>query len=168
MKATVVPAQVTTVEDKVAGNLNFMQLILFALPIFGGSLLYAVLPPSMEAALYKLVIICTIAIVSLMLAIRIKGKIILLWLVILLRYQSRPRYYLFNKNSARYRESYKSTQIVKPAAVATSDEGIVHAAKLVLQERTIASQTIDDPLSKVRFETNKKGGLYVHLSEIKE
>src|ERR1035437_3790831 len=99
MKITVVPAQVTTVEDRVAGNLGFSQLILFAIPVFGGSLLYAALPPSMSASAYKLVIIGIVAVFNSVLAIRIKGKILLLWMIVLLRYNLRPRFYLFNKNT---------------------------------------------------------------------
>ena len=33
MKTTVVPAQVTTVEDKIAGNLSFVQIIILIITI---------------------------------------------------------------------------------------------------------------------------------------
>ena len=42
MRTTVVPAQVTTVEDKIAGNLGLSQLLLLTLPVFGGSALFLV------------------------------------------------------------------------------------------------------------------------------
>ena len=73
MKVTVVPAQVTTVEDRISGNLSMSQIALFAIPIFCGSLLYAVLPPSMEVSLYKLIAIGILSLLSCQLAIRIKG-----------------------------------------------------------------------------------------------
>lgn len=170
MKATVVPAQVTTVEDRVAGNLSFTQLILFAIPVFGGSLLYAALPPSMGAALYKLTIVSLIAVFCLTMAIRIKGKIVLLWLIILVRYQTRPRYYLFNKNTSSHREMYdefapasKSTSL-QPAAI----DARPHLPKLAFHEAATVYATIDDPLSQVRFETTKKGGLHVRFTKVEE
>ena len=48
MKTAIVPAQVTTVEDKVAGNLNLTQLLLIASPVFVRGVIYAVFPPSFE------------------------------------------------------------------------------------------------------------------------
>lgn len=57
MKTSIVPAQITTVEDKVAGNLSLPQLFLLSAPIFIGSLVYLIFPPFMGAASYKLVIV---------------------------------------------------------------------------------------------------------------
>ena len=170
MKATVVPAQVTTVEDRVAGNLGFSQLILFAVPVFGGSLLYAVLPPSMGASLYKIVVIAVIAIVCSIFAIRIKGKILLLWMFVLLRYNLRPKLYIFNKNTESFRVDY-------PELVITNEETNERAKaklslpmlpKLGLVDTARAYATLDDPLRQLRYETTKKGGLYVRYTEIEE
>lgn len=170
MKATVVPAQVTTVEDRVAGNLGFSQLILFAIPVFGGSLLYAALPPSMGASLYKLVIICIIAVVSTIFAIRIKGKILLLWMIILLRYNLRPKFYLFNKNTETFRENYSNHQLPSEQSDSqrTSKQSATLLPKLGLIESARAYATLDDPLRQLRYETNKKGVLYVRYTEIEE
>lgn len=169
MKATVVPAQVTTVEDRVAGNLGFSQLTLFAIPVFGGALLYATLPPSMDIALYKIITIVVLAIVSSILAIRIKGKIILFWLAILLRYNLRPKYYLFNKNTALYREDYPE---IKTKAATMTDtrqtKSPVRLPRLSLLEMNEVYALLDNPGSQIRFETTKKGGLSVHLTEIQE
>lgn len=169
MKATVVPAQVTTVEDRVAGNLGFSQLMLFAVPVFGGALLYAVLPPSMDIAMYKIIVLITLAVVSSILAIRIKGKIILFWLAILLRYNLRPKYYLFNKNTALYREDYPE---IKTEPVVTNDreqtQSSAQLPRLSLLEINEVHAMLDNPNSQIRFEMTKKGGLNVHLTEIKE
>src|ERR1019366_4023701 len=106
MKVTVVPAQITTIEDRIAGNLSFSQLLLLAAPVFGGSALYIILPPTMHSAPYKLTVIAVLIFLCGLLAIRIKGKILLLWFVVLLRYNLRPRYYIFNKNCLAAREQY--------------------------------------------------------------
>src|SRR6266702_3116458 len=104
MRTTTVPAQITTVEDKIAGELSLIQLLLLVAPIFGGAAIFVVLPPFFTSAPYKIVIIVCIAVLFAMLAIRIKGKIVLTWLLILTRYNTRPRYYLFNKNDTHLRD----------------------------------------------------------------
>src|SRR5258708_18652430 len=107
MKVTVVPAQVTTIEDRIAGNLGLSQLLLLIAPVFGSSAIYMILPPNMQSAPYKLVLIATLVFVGCLLAIRIKGKILLFWLAIIFRYNLRPKYYVFNKNSLANREQYE-------------------------------------------------------------
>lgn len=86
MKVTVVPAQVTTVEDRIIGSLG-SQMLLLIIPIFVSAGLFALLPPFMESALYKYILMAILAFVCCVLAIRIKGKIIALWLVTILRYK---------------------------------------------------------------------------------
>jgi hypothetical protein len=169
MKITVVPAQVTTVEDRVAGNLGFSQLALFALPVFGGALLYAVLPPSMEYSLYKIIVVVVVAIVSGILAIRIKGKIILLWLVVLARYNLRPKLYLFNKNISCYREDYpEPIKVPIPKPNVAKLRSLTVLPKLASHEQARLYVALDNPVSRLCFETNKKGGLNVRITEVQD
>lgn len=168
MKVTVVPAQVTTVEDRITGNLSVSQIVLFAIPVFGGSLLYAALPPVMEFHLYKLILIGIVALLTGLLAIRIKGKIVLMWVLILLRYHSRPRLYLFNKNTSAYREDYP--ELPKEVVVKTTakERTPIALPKLGVQEKAYIYATLNDPISRLRFETTKKGGLHVRITETQE
>ena len=168
MKVTVIPAQVTTVEDRITGNLSVSQIVLFAIPIFGGSLLYAALPPSMEFSLYKLIMIGFVSILAGLLAIRIKGKIILVWALILLRYRLRPRHYLFNKNTALYREDYPEPLKEADAGTTVKEHTPAVLPKLGIQEKAYVYATLDDPISRLRFETTKKGGLNVRITEVQE
>lgn len=169
MKVTVVPAQVTTVEDRVAGNLSFSQLILFAVPVFGGSLLFAILPPFMGASLLKIILIGIFAAVCSIMAIRIKGKIVLLWLVVLIRYRARPRTYVANKNIAVYRADYPP---VPDAPVATTDavtEETTYAfSPLGDSEKAYLLSSLNDPMNRLAVELTKKGGLHVRISEAKD
>ena len=167
MKVTVVPAQVTTVEDRIIGSLGFSQMILLVVPVFTSAILFAVLPPAMGSSPYKYTIMGIILLVCCLLAIRIKGKILAFWLITILRYNVRPKYYLFNKNSAAHREQYLAKQ-TKPEE---ADDKIklketVHLPKLEFHETAKALATIDNPAAKVRFETTKKGGLNVRLTEV--
>jgi hypothetical protein len=123
----------------------------------------------MNIALYKLFIIGIVALFSATLAIRVKGKIVLLWLVVLLRYNLRPKYYLFNKNSLQYREDYPEPKIESPKKAHKQQvANTVQAPKLNLVELREVYAMLDNPNSKIRFETSRKGGLNVHLTEVQE
>lgn len=98
MRTTIIPAQITTVEDKIAGSLNMTQILILMFPVLWTALLYIVCIPTMKLALYKLVLIALVTIICLILVIRIKDKIVAQWLGVVLRYQTRPKYWLYNKN----------------------------------------------------------------------
>ena len=44
MRSTVIPAQITTVEDKIAGNFNLVQILLMMAPVLIATLLYTIIP----------------------------------------------------------------------------------------------------------------------------
>jgi len=167
MKVTVVPAQITTVEDRIIGNLGLNQLLLLSAPVFGGTLLYAILPPNFHSAVYKLVIITILFAASGLFAIRIKGKIVLLWLVAILRYNVRPRFYVFNKRSLHGRELYNH-----PVKVDEAEEPkpVKHIAKpklsLTTAEIIKLHGFLENPAANVMYEI-KKGGLRVRATEVK-
>lgn len=169
MKATVVPAQVTTIEDRIMGNLGFSQLMLLIVPIFIGAGLFAILPPFMGGSLYKYIVIGIMTALCCILAIRIKGKIVALWLVVILRYNLRPKLYLFNKNTAAFREHYTAKQDEPEEQKAEVRlKRSISVPRLEFHETAKVYATIDNPASKLRFETTKKGGLHVRLTEIEE
>lgn len=168
MKVTVVPAQVTTVEDRIMGSLSLSQLMILLLPVFVGAALFAVLPPVMESAVYKFVLIGIMAATCLILSVRIKGKIVALWIMTILRYNLRPKYYLFNKNVATHRADYAEVKPVKRNEAATDVEKNVAMTKLGILETAKVLAAIEHPASNLRFETTRKGGLHVRLTEIEE
>ncbi|MFC1727131.1 hypothetical protein ACFL0Y_01285 [Patescibacteria group bacterium] len=98
MKTTPIPAQITTVEDKIAGNLSMVQLILLLAPLFISVFVFAVLPDRMYFNLYKIILMFFSLTIFLSLAIRIKERIILTWLVLLVSYHLRPHIFVFDKN----------------------------------------------------------------------
>ncbi len=167
MKVTVVPAQVTTVEDRIAGNLGLSQVLLLVTPIFLGAALYVVLPPNMHLAIYKLIIIVALALICSSLAIRIKGKIVLFWLVVILSYNLRPRYYLYNKNSLLHRDQYDQVIEEEEAVEATTTLKLNRLAPLSSADSLRIQSLLDNPAAHLTFE-NTKGGLYVRITEVKE
>jgi hypothetical protein len=168
MKITVVPAQVTTVEDKIMGSLSLSQLMILLLPVFIGAALFAILPPAMGSALYKYILIGILSVICLVLSIRIKGKIVALWIVTILRYNLRPKYYLFNKNVTTLRADYAEVKQTDIKAEKSKKESKVHIPRLGTLETARVLATIDNPASNLRFETTKKGGLHVRLTEVEE
>ena len=166
MRSTVVPAQITTVEDKIAGNLGVSQLLLLAAPIFGGSALFVVFPPFFGYAVYKVVLIVCLASICSVLAIRVKGTIILRWVMILAGYMLRPRFYVFNKNDDYLRE--------EPAPESPAEEQTTgnEAAprrtpfpRLDPAELVKVQDFIANPQAQLQFKANRKGGLSVYVAE---
>lgn len=168
MKVTVVPAQVTTLEDRIAGNLGLSQLLLLAMPIFGGSAIYAVVPPFMVSSTFKIVLITIMAVFCGLFAIRIKGKIVLLWIVILLRYRIRPRYYVFDKRSLQGREIVP-VSMTEDFTEETEAAGVFQRQRFGLSTAEVArlQELMEHPAANVSFNT-KKGGLYVRITDIPE
>jgi hypothetical protein len=167
MRTTTVPAQITTVEDKIAGELNIMQLLLLVAPVFGSAAIYVGLPPFFASAPFKIVIIVCLFVVFGTLAIRIKGKIVLAWLMILVRYNARPRYYLFNKNDTYMRDIPKPE--VQQEAVKKVEAKKAEPApqpRLSTADLVQIEQLITNPEANLHFRTDKKGALSVHITEV--
>lgn len=169
MRRTVVPAQVTTVEDRIMGNLGFSQMMLLLVPIFFSAGVYILLPPFMGLNLAKYTAIAIVTPLFCILAIRIKGKIVAFWIATILRYNLRPKYYLFKKATAEYRELYEQKKTEREKAkVATKTKRVTAAPKLAIHELAEVLAAIDNPAANLRFETTKKGGLHVRLTEIEK
>src|SRR5579872_264749 len=117
MRTTVIPAQITTVEDKIAGNLSMTQIVILLVPIFFGTLVFAIFPPTMHLALYKLPPVILVLLVCLTLSLRIKGKVVASWLSVLLSYNTIAKYYVFNKNDSYFRDVPEFEKIQKKESV---------------------------------------------------
>lgn len=167
MKTTVVPAQITTVEDKIAGNLNFTQLLLLISPVFLSALLFTFLPPFMQLNGLKLMISGIALIGCGLMAIRIRGEIMLDRLALLFRYHLRSHYVIYNKNDNSWRAELFDQDRQE---IAIEQAKPVGPSKLVRKPSPSSSlvgleAAIADPYSRVQFKV-KKGGLYVFIKEI--
>jgi hypothetical protein len=169
MKTATVPAQITTVEDKIAGNLTLQQMVLLASPVFIDFILYALLPTMLKLNAYKLILMAIVTLASDLLAIRFKSKILLVWAITIFRYNARPRYYVFNKNDAYLRSEYS-------APVSESEIHVVQDRKQDTQQNLPQLSQKDvfrlerilaNPSANLSFATSKKGGLYASITEVK-
>lgn len=170
MKTTTVPAQVTTVEDKIAGSLTLSQLLLLIAPLFIGSAIYLIFPPALHITPLKFIISFLVLAVAALSAIRIKGKLVLFWAVVLIRYAIRPRYHVFNKNDSYLRKTDEGPELDAQDTLADTEQSEVKPAlalELTPLELVRAESLAADPRSKLHFRIHRKGGLRVHVTEVK-
>ena len=170
MKMTVVPAQVTTVEDRIIGNLSFTQLLLLVIPLFLSAGVYCTLPPFLESALYKYIVMGCVLLVCLPLALRIKGKTIAAWLITILRYRRRPRMYVWNKNalSGRTLSPTGNSHKIRAQEGITERTLATPPTELAVAVSTQLLSILENPAAQVRYETTKKGGLRVRIQNIQQ
>ena len=92
----------------IAGSLSLNQLILHPVAAILHVLLLSLLPAFMELSLYKVVLSIICFSVSSSMAIRIRGELVMARLMRRIRYNLRPRYYVYNQNDQYLREIYKA------------------------------------------------------------
>jgi len=170
MRTQVIPAQITTVEDKIAGNLNGTQLLLLMVPIFGTTIIYALITPQMHITLLKIVSVLFLLIVCIVLSLRIKGKVMFNWLILVLAYNTRPKFYVANKNDTYLRTldllvPEKRTQTSLKKAISPKNNH-VPIPRLNSKDLLTLQRLVFNTKSGLTFKTTKKGGLHVAFNEI--
>lgn len=160
MKNITIPAQITTVEDRIVGNLTLGQLFLLAAPIFIDFVIYAAMPKSMHLYLYKLFLIILISSLMFVLAVRIKGKLILFWTITLVGFKFRNKIHVFNKNNLSFRTIETNTNVNDKEAENNVSIPIPKTRKIPESEISLSG------LSKsLSFIEERRGRLYVYVSE---
>ena len=169
MKTTVVPAQITTVEDRITGNLTFTQIIMLVIPLITSTAVYVLIPPSSHFSLIKLILIGLQFLVFGSLAIRIKGKILIDWLVILLRFTLRPRIYIYTKNdlASRAGEAVAFTEEKKAVVKETRQKREAKTA-ISIEDQIKIDRLLGNPSLNFRFGLAKKGGIDVSVAASEE
>jgi hypothetical protein len=166
MKTTIVPAQITTVEDKVAGNITFTQLLLMIVPVFFSGAIFTFAPPFMSLTAVKASIVGAVAFTFLTLAIRIRGRLVLEWIVIRFRYNLRPRYIVFQKNDMYLRPYFNDTAAQQDGEPQTDAAGAIAPWTDIGVTALVQYESmITDPNTAIHFERTKKGGLRVHVKQ---
>lgn len=168
MRTRIIPAQITTVEDKIAGNLSLTQLLLLVFPAFITAIVYVGLPPILSFSIYKLPIILLSIIICCSLAVRIKDKLVLNWITIFLSFNVRPKYYVLNKNDAYLRDmdlpliNKKSRPILRKRVTQKAKTVIpnINAIDLVRFD-----DLITNPRYKFSLKSSGKGGMHVAFEQ---
>lgn len=169
MKTATVPAQITTVEDKIVGNLTLQQLLMLGGPTFVDFAFYTIVPPTLKLNIYKFTIMIVVTLGSSLLAVRIKGKIVLEWTITIFRYNSRPRYFVFNKNNIYMREQQIKNHIDGEDKVTNKKKTAQKNVGQISQEDVIKVESIFRAKSaNLNFVANKRGRLYVSTMEVEQ
>lgn len=166
MKTTVVPAQITSVEDRVSAHLSFKQLILMIIPVFLSAAIFVFLPPFLMYRNYKLAICLVFVSICLTLAVRIKQRLIIEWIQVLKQYNLRPRFYVYSKRTMIGRSHIDISPVVSPEAVVEVEASESLPPEHKQDDVVNFESIVDNPLANFHFSRSKKGGLRVHLKEI--
>lgn len=168
MKTTVVPAQVTTVEDRIAGSLTLPQIVLLVIPLLTSTAIYVLVPLAMHFSVLKIILILFQFVFFGGLAIRFRSKIIADWLVIYLRYKARPRRYIFTKNDISAREIFAPHEKnADETAEKPEEEQRIHIVDLKTTDKIKVERLLRNPLLTLSFKIARKGGIDVRLENNK-
>jgi hypothetical protein len=167
MRISVVPAQITTVEDKIAGNMSVQQAILLGIPVLFGFVTAVVFPPSGQFVGYKIAIVAVLFVICGTLAIRVKERIVSQWLKLFVVYMARPKYYVYDKNSTYLRPDAapKLVSDVKEASTQTEKKRVVEPVRIAPHEFSRLERFASDGRAGIKFIVGKKGELNVRITE---
>jgi len=168
MRTTVVPAQITTVEDRIAGNLTFMQIVLLIIPLILGTAIYICIPAKMHVGMFKGILLGLQFALFGGLAIRFRGRILADWLIIYLRFKMRPRKYVFIKNDLTSREIEEVLSRKEKISTAFKVKESIKNPQVSFSENMKVDKLFGNPKVSVSFKLAKKGGLDVALKPIKD
>ena len=168
MRNTIIPAQITTVEDKITGNLSLTQIILLIIPVFVMTILFSLVPPVMKLGIFKTVIFVLSGLICGILALRIKGRVVLNWLLVWLKFKARPTYYVFDKNDDYLRENELANENQSKTKVAVKVKTKEKTKVLTEIDTMKLIDLINNQKNSLSFEFNQKGGLHVSVEMAKK
>ncbi|MCL5675552.1 MAG: hypothetical protein M1120_00295 [Patescibacteria group bacterium] len=172
MRTTVIPAQITTIEDKIAGNLNLIQILILMVPVFWTTIIYTIFTPAMHLAWYKIPLVLSVLFICLLLSLRIKGKVVVSWLGILFRYNIRPKYYVFNKNSFYLRNLdlpiFEKREVKLLHKNVAKKETKQLNLKFSIADFVKFENMIGNPKYTLSYREGKKGGINVAFRQVQK
>ncbi len=160
MKTSIVPAQITSLEDTIAGNLTLTQLILLVVPVFVAALLLTVLPPMLKVDSYKLVVLVVLGLPFVILSLRLKGQLLFHTLLALVAFKNRPRLYLATKFSEPCQ--FCATKLVADEAMLENSSFADRPANDMLPLSLTERSQLDLGLStrKLTFLSDRNGNIH--------
>lgn len=169
MRTTTVPAQVTTLEDRVIGNMGGTQSVLVIIATLCATAIYIFLPPFFAYDGYKLLPMGCIAAACGLLAIKVRGRIILAWIIVMGRYVVRPRYYIYDKRSTYLRDISVPSPVKEEIEVVKTElpRKSVSRSYLAAHEAIAVEEFVANPQTDLHIKTDRKGRLSVHFNENK-
>jgi hypothetical protein len=159
MRVSAIPAQITTVEDRIAGNLNLTQILLLAVPIFTSAVIFFVFPPIGKFSIYKLALIIFFSLICAGLALRLNNHLVIDILKQRAKYELRPRVYVFKKQQL----SLVKTKVSEPIKPHSKHAVVLKEANQEMKYCGIGHKLLSDQKYSVTFH-QRAGGLIVKVS----
>ncbi len=159
MKASVIPAQITNHEDTITGNLTLTQLILLVAPVFLSAVIFALIPPIMKVTADKVVILLLLGLPIVLLALRVKERLLVNWLALIARYLLMPHIYLRSIEDENACEcSQSNEEVTQGMQIQDSQDNIkpisIHPslAEVSFMDRALVNR-------KIKYFTDKEGSI---------
>lgn len=170
MKTTIVPAQITSIEDKIGGNLTLHQLVLLMTPAFVAMITFIAMPSSMHVSAAKIALDLICLAVCAILALRVSGTLLFDWFVIYVNYVIRPHFYVFNKNHRDSTSNGSASHMSASEAFidATSTQQVERLTQYRGRKALFASSSSYNPRNtNLNFRSTRKGVLQVVVTDPK-
>lgn len=161
MKTSIIPAQITSVEDRIAGSLSLTQIMLLLSCLFLCVGVYALVPEPNTLNIYKIILIATKTTVFGACAIRYKGKLLMYWFAEIIAYFLRPKKYVFEKNTFDYKD--RDNVIHSEISLEKSSHAKNTSKRFSVDSRFIEEYLWDKPVSMNI--SLSKGGLRVKATK---
>jgi hypothetical protein len=94
MRISIVPAEMTSVKDKIIGNLELKQILLLATPLIFAIFTYIAIPPFNKTNSPKIILFIIFSFISSILSINISGELVLEIIINGFKYLIRPKIHL--------------------------------------------------------------------------
>ncbi len=98
MRSTIVPAQITSVEDKITSFLNLKQIVILIINLVLIMVQFLVIPPFVKFSLLKVLLALILSALLIPLTFKYKEIILLDHLVLIISYKLRPKTYVLIKD----------------------------------------------------------------------
>lgn len=98
MRSTIVPAQITSVEDKITSFLNLKQIVILIINLVLIMIQFLVIPPFVKFSLLKVLLAFILSALLIPMTFKYKEIILLDHLVLIISYNLRPKTYVLIKD----------------------------------------------------------------------
>ncbi len=98
MRSTIVPAQITSVEDKITSFLNLKQIVILIINLVLIMIQFLVIPPFVKFSLLKVLFSLILSVLIIPLTFKFQEIILLDHLILIVSYKLRPKIYVLIKD----------------------------------------------------------------------
>ena len=114
MRRTRIPAEITSVEDRIVGDLSLPQLVLLTFPAVVVAGIYLAVPPVAGITTLKIVLVAVLSLLSSLLAVRREGRLLGTFVFEWLTYSTRSHVFVSDKNTSALRLSSTRLSFTSP------------------------------------------------------